>query len=102
MTKKHILIFAEYFPSLEEDEITGGVESRSYYLAKELAKKHQVTVVTTTQGGMARDREGNLTVVRACQLTYSRTERYFQRILRSGILSVRIQKIRWFCQRVFF
>ncbi|MCK4669669.1 MAG: glycosyltransferase family 4 protein [Nanoarchaeota archaeon] len=83
MIKKHILIFAEYFPSLDEDEITGGVESRSYYLAKELAKKHQVTVVTTAQNGQVRERKGNLTVVRACQLKYSRTERYLQRILNS-------------------
>ncbi len=45
-----ILIVTEYFPDSEKQGITGGVESRSYNIAKELAKKHDVIVLCSWQG----------------------------------------------------
>lgn len=42
-----ILIISEYFPSGKDLKFSGGVEARTYYLAKNLAKHHQVHVVTS-------------------------------------------------------
>jgi glycosyltransferase involved in cell wall biosynthesis len=46
-----ILIITEYFPGSENCDIKGGVEARAFYLAKNLAKKHDVTVVTSFDAG---------------------------------------------------
>ena len=41
-----ILLLSEFFPAKNDGVISGGVESRTYYLAKELAKRgHDVAVV---------------------------------------------------------
>jgi glycosyltransferase involved in cell wall biosynthesis len=42
-----ILIISEFFPTGGKLEFTGGVEARNYFVAKYLAKKHDVTVLTT-------------------------------------------------------
>lgn len=49
--KMKILIITEYFPSSEKCDIKGGVEARAFYLAKNLAKKHEVTVITSFDAG---------------------------------------------------
>lgn len=43
----NILIATEYFPDSETGEITGGVESRAFYVARQLAKKHKVFIITS-------------------------------------------------------
>ncbi|MEK6916972.1 MAG: glycosyltransferase [Nanoarchaeota archaeon] len=43
----NILILSEYFPESGGAEITGGVENRVFYLAKELSKKNKVFVITS-------------------------------------------------------
>ena len=42
-----ILLISEFFPENRELVFSGGVEARTLFLAKNLAKKHQVTVITT-------------------------------------------------------
>lgn len=49
-----LLLLSEYFPSSSSAELKGGVESRCFSVARELAKKYDVTVVTSYQHG---DRE---------------------------------------------
>lgn len=49
-----LLVFTEYFPSTEHGEVTGGVELRALGLLRELAKKHQVTVICSYQGRQPR------------------------------------------------
>lgn len=46
-----LLFIAESFPSHSNIDLTGGVEAGDYYLCKELAKKHQVTVYTIAREG---------------------------------------------------
>lgn len=47
----NILIVSEFFPTRGKLEFTGGVEARNYFVAKYLAKNHEVTVLTTLQNG---------------------------------------------------
>ena len=49
-----ILMLSEYFPDSGKAEITGGVESRAFNIAKRLAKSHKVTVLTSWREGLAR------------------------------------------------
>ena len=44
-----IAIITEYFPQSENCETRGGVEIRSFYVARELAKKHNVTVICSQE-----------------------------------------------------
>jgi glycosyltransferase involved in cell wall biosynthesis len=46
-----ILIATEFFPESATGEITGGVESRAFYLAKELGKRNKVFVLTSRRPG---------------------------------------------------
>jgi glycosyltransferase involved in cell wall biosynthesis len=46
-----IILATEYFPESETGEITGGVESRAFYVAKELARRHKVFVITSRRPG---------------------------------------------------
>lgn len=41
-----ILIISEYFPRNHNLQFSGGVEARNFYIAKNLSKKHDVTVLT--------------------------------------------------------
>ncbi|MBU1201195.1 MAG: glycosyltransferase family 4 protein [Nanoarchaeota archaeon] len=43
----NILFLTEYFPQSDKGEISGGVEARCFYLAKELSKNHKIIVVTS-------------------------------------------------------
>ena len=42
-----ILIVSEFFSDSKGITFTGGVESRNFYIAKNLAKKHKFTILTT-------------------------------------------------------
>lgn len=42
-----ILFVTEFFPISDGGEISGGAESRTYYLAKKLSINHNVTVITS-------------------------------------------------------
>lgn len=49
-----ILIVTEYFPSLLEPAITGGVEARAWFVSRRLARSHEVTVLTSWRNGLPR------------------------------------------------
>ncbi|MEM3373703.1 MAG: glycosyltransferase family 4 protein [Candidatus Woesearchaeota archaeon] len=53
----NILILSEYFPETTSSDITGGVESRAFYLAKELSKKHSVYILTSWRNNLERKTE---------------------------------------------
>ena len=42
-------MITEYFPQSKDCEIRGGVEARCFYVARELAKKHEVTVISALE-----------------------------------------------------
>ncbi len=42
-----ILFLTEFFPTTDGGEISGGAESRTYYLAHALSKKHDVSIITS-------------------------------------------------------
>jgi len=44
-----ILIITEYFPQSKDCETRGGVETRCFYIARELAKRHNVTVISSQE-----------------------------------------------------
>lgn len=77
----NILYFTEYFPESEDADITGGVETRVYYLAKELGKKHNVTVITTTKNKPRVQNFANFLVIRCKTLPYTRTKYKIKRLL---------------------
>lgn len=50
-----ITIITEYFPYSANVEIRGGVEARCFYLGRELAKRHGVTIITSWSKGLKRE-----------------------------------------------
>jgi glycosyltransferase involved in cell wall biosynthesis len=46
-----LLVLTDYFPTGEREGITGGVESRALHLFRELARRHEITVLCSYQGG---------------------------------------------------
>lgn len=46
-----ILLISEYFPKGKDLIFSGGVEARTFYIAKNLAKKHEVHVITSKLHG---------------------------------------------------
>ncbi len=46
-----ILFIAEFFPTGKDLKFSGGVEARTFFVARNLAKKHQVDVICTKQKG---------------------------------------------------
>lgn len=52
-----ILIVSEFFPKNKQIEFSGGVEARVYFVAKFLAKKHQVTVLTSLLNNSSKEEE---------------------------------------------
>jgi len=50
-----IVMITEYFPQSEDCEIRGGVEARCFYVARELAKKHKVTVISALEPDTPRE-----------------------------------------------
>tara|TARA_Y100000034_G_scaffold132832_1_gene196761 strand:- start:423 stop:1568 length:1146 start_codon:yes stop_codon:yes gene_type:complete len=55
----------EYFPYSNEEDISGGVESRCINISKELSKKHKLTIITSWKKGQKRNHEiGNIKILR--------------------------------------
>jgi glycosyltransferase involved in cell wall biosynthesis len=52
-----ILIVTEYFPSSENCNVKGGVESRAFHIAKNLAKNHNVHIITSWEAGLSQKDE---------------------------------------------
>lgn len=52
-----ILLVTEYFPLSDKVEITGGVETRAFEVAKHLAKIHEVIILTSRPHGSSRESE---------------------------------------------
>lgn len=50
-----ILILSEYFPSGKELRFSGGVEARNYFVAKNLARKHKVTIISSRAHGQKKE-----------------------------------------------
>ncbi len=50
----NITYITEYFPYEDENDISGGVEARCINITKRLAKKHNVTVITSWKKGQER------------------------------------------------
>ncbi|MFH1606893.1 MAG: glycosyltransferase family 4 protein [Nanoarchaeota archaeon] len=49
-----VLFISEYYPSSSKGQITGGVEARCFNIAKELARKNDVVVITSYKKGEQR------------------------------------------------
>ncbi|MBT7238007.1 glycosyltransferase family 4 protein [Candidatus Woesearchaeota archaeon] len=61
----NITYITEYFPYKNEDDITGGVESRCINIAKRISKKHNLTVITSWRKGQKRKHKiNNIRVLR--------------------------------------
>ncbi|MFH0876004.1 MAG: glycosyltransferase family 4 protein [archaeon] len=77
----NILIATEFFPA-NELEITGGIESRAYNLAKGLSKKNNVLVIASKQPGKKEQESiGNIKIVRIGKdYPYTSTGHIFKRI----------------------
>ncbi|GAH92558.1 unnamed protein product, partial [marine sediment metagenome] len=50
-----IVMITEYFPQSKDCEIRGGVEARCFYMARELAEKHEVTVISALEPDAPRE-----------------------------------------------
>ena len=63
-----ITYISEYFPYTDEGEITGGVESRCFNIAKRMAIKNEVTVITSWKKGQERKHKiGKINILRVGQ-----------------------------------
>lgn len=82
----NILIVTEFFPSNENCNVKGGVEARAFYIAKNLANRHNVYVITTHEKGLTtNDFFSNIHVLRVGK------EREYSQL---GNLSARISFVR--------
>ena len=60
-----ILLVTEFFPTGRDLRFSGGVEARTYYVAKHLAKNHQVSVLASlSPGTKSREKLSNIDVFR--------------------------------------
>jgi len=60
-----ITYISEYFPYIDEGWITGGVEARCLNIAKRLAAKHDITVITSWKTGQQRNHKiGKINILR--------------------------------------
>jgi glycosyltransferase involved in cell wall biosynthesis len=69
-----ICFITEYFPKSEDFEVKGGVEAAAYNEAYQLAKNHEVTVLTSLEEGIPQEYEINGIKVIGC----SRERSYVQ------------------------
>jgi glycosyltransferase involved in cell wall biosynthesis len=78
----NVLLITEYFPSSSKGEITGGVEARCYYIAKELAKNHSVTIITSYKNSEKRkDSFDGIKILRVgMNHNYSHSGSFFSRL----------------------
>ena len=76
-----ILIVTEYFPESLRGEMSGGVEARAFYIASQLARDNDVTVICGRTGNSkAKDVFGNIKVIRPVKHEYSHNASFFSRI----------------------
>lgn len=59
-----ILLISEFFPLTIHGDFTGGVEARTFFVARELAKRHQVTVLCSYTGGKRHEKMAGFSVIR--------------------------------------
>ncbi len=65
-----ILILSEFFPTGNDLKFSGGVEARNFYVAKYLAKKHQVTILTSRiKGTVEEEKIYGFNIVRVGKIT---------------------------------
>lgn len=78
----NILIITEYFPVSDKVEISGGVETRAFEVAKGLSKDHQVTILTCRPKGAPTESEfGGFRVLRAGpELQYANKGSFKERV----------------------
>lgn len=50
-----LTLITEYFPYSANAELRGGVEARCFYLGKEVARRHKVTIITSWSNGLKRE-----------------------------------------------
>ena len=61
----NITYITEYFPYSGEGDITGGVESRCFNIAKNTSKNHNLTIITSWKKGQLRNHKiGNIKILR--------------------------------------
>lgn len=77
-----ILLVTEYFPRSDKCEVRGGVEARCFYIAKELAKINEVTILTSWESETKKeDYFSGIKVIRCGkQRNYSQSGSIFARI----------------------
>lgn len=77
------LFLTEFFPTEINGKISGGAESRTYYLAKELSKKHEVTVITAlSPNSQVAESWGKLKIYRVGRpYPYTQTGKFLNRFL---------------------
>ena len=61
-----ILLLTEYFPHSSDCEVRGGIEARAFYVARELARRHQVTVLCARLPDEPVEQEISGIMVRRC------------------------------------
>ena len=78
-----IALVCEYFPQSREREMRGGVEARTYFIARHLAKKHDVTVYSIMERGQkpSSEFEGMRVVRVGPQVEYSQSSSLVQRFM---------------------
>jgi len=60
-----ILLITEFFPDLKTKRFSGGVEVRTFFIAKNLSEKHQVTVISRRKyGEKKKEKHYNLEIIR--------------------------------------
>ncbi len=60
-----ILILSEYFPSGKELKLSGGVETRNYYVAKNLSKHNKVTIIASNiYGQKQKENASGINIIR--------------------------------------
>src|SRR3989338_969586 len=76
-----LCMITEYFPESLRGELRGGVEMRTFHLAQELAKQHQVTIITSAETGKPRTQTiGDITVIRCSKHRYTHSGAFLSRL----------------------
>ena len=89
----NIILITEFFPESSTD-ITGGIESRAYNVAKELAKKHTVYVLTSYKGKKRQYKLEGINVLRVGpKYPYTQTGHLTQRMLFSAVAGLKARAL---------
>jgi len=78
-----IVFLTEFFPIERGGKISGGAESRTYYLARELSQKNDVTVITAKlTGALTEESWGKLKIFRVgSEYSYTQTGKFWNRFI---------------------